>query len=110
MTPVKTKESTFTYLGPTHDIADMPCRREGRDTFSVWELSEEERLLIAGGANIRLGIHGMQPIPPVSLGVVSNSGCFAIVSCPCSVCGKEPTDPIHNNGPDNHAFKVRTGP
>ena len=34
-----------------------------------WQPDPGERALIAGGALVRLGIYGMEPIPPVSLGV-----------------------------------------
>lgn len=58
MRPIKTNESNFTYLGPEDDIADLPCRTEGMDTFSVWAPSEEDRKVIANGGNIRLGSYG----------------------------------------------------
>ena len=73
MEPIRTNESNFTYRGPSPVIADLPCRVDGADTFSVWELTERERSQIAAGANIRLGIYGMRPIPPVSLQVVANA-------------------------------------
>jgi len=72
-----TNESNFTYRGPTRDVGDLPCRIDGLDTFSIWTLTDEERQRIAAGANIRLGIHGMRPIPPVSLGVVETVGPYA---------------------------------
>ena len=106
MTPIKTQESNFTYLGPRQDIADLPCRVEQGNTFSVWELTAEERALVADGANVRLGIYGMRPIPPVSLSIVANADCFMKVACPCRECGKDATDTIHGNGPDTHAFKA----
>ena len=37
--------------------------------FMEWQPDPGERALIADGALIRLGIYGMEPIPPVSLGV-----------------------------------------
>lgn len=74
MEPIKTNESNFTYTGPTPEIGDLPCHVELDNTFSVWKLTDEERLLIAGGGNIRLGIYGMHPIPPVSLQVVPDDG------------------------------------
>jgi hypothetical protein len=75
MQPIRTNESNFTYLGPTRETADLPCRLEGqRDTFSVWEPTEEDRKIIAAGGHVRLGIHGVRPIPPVSLQVVANVG------------------------------------
>ena len=71
MTPITTNETNFAYLGPTPEVANLPCRREGHETFSVWALNDDERRQIAAGANIRLGLHGGHPIPPVSLQVVS---------------------------------------
>jgi hypothetical protein len=35
--------------------------------YSVWTFTPEEREYIARGANLVLGIVGMEPIPPVSL-------------------------------------------
>lgn len=105
MNPIKTRESNFTYLGPTPEVADLPCRTEGPNTFSVWELTPDERRLIADGANVRLGIHGMRPIPPVSLQVVGNDGPYARVADPCTVCGRGVEDAAHLSGPGTHAFK-----
>ncbi len=79
MRPIKTSRSNFTYTGPTPDIMDLPCERTqieggGQDgapvTFSVWELTEEEREFVARGGNIKLGIFYAHPIPPVSLQIV----------------------------------------
>lgn len=108
MDPIKTNESNFVYFGPTPEIADLPCRTEGRDTFSVWQLTEAERQAIAMGAHIRLGIYGARPIPPVSLQVVANSGPFERVSNPCLVCGKQVEDAVHGSGPGTHAFKAES--
>lgn len=106
MTPVRTKESNFVYLGPTDEIADLPCRVEGTTTFSIWALTDEEREAIAAGGNIRLGIFGAVPIPPVSLGVVHDGDLMARRLWPCRICGKESTDPVHENGgAETHAFK-----
>jgi hypothetical protein len=77
MRAVKTVETNMNYgppLGVDEDeIGNLPCARlveHGyRGIWSVWELSDEERKCIAEGYNIRLGIIGMEPIPPVSLGV-----------------------------------------
>lgn len=86
MQPVKTEKSNFVYKGPTEDIADLPCERvqeiyEGasgenrvhRAVYSVWEPTDEERQAIADGANVKLGILGMEPIPPVSVEVADES-------------------------------------
>lgn len=108
MNPIKTRETNFTYLGPTAEIADLPCRTEGLSTYSVWEPTPDERRMIAGGANVRLGIHGVRPIPPVSLQVVADDGPYARVADPCTVCGKPVEDPVHLSGPGTHAFKSQT--
>ena len=70
MKPVRTERSNFTYRGPTADIKDLPCRREDGGVYSTWELSPWERIAIAEGANIELGIYH-EPIPPVSLAIDS---------------------------------------
>lgn len=70
MIPVRTAASNFVYLGPTPDIGDAWCDRQaGPNVYLDWQPSAEEREAIAAGALIRLGIHGMEPIPPVSLNV-----------------------------------------
>lgn len=110
MQPVKTNESNFTYLGPTEEIADLPCRLEGPNTFCVWEPTESDRKLIAEGGHIRLGIYGAQPIPPVSLQIVANAGPYERVPAPCDACGKEVDDDVHALGPGTHAFRLRAKP
>ena len=70
MIPVRTSRSNFVYRGPTPDIGDAWVeRRPPRRVFLTWKPSDEERAAIAAGALIELGIHGMEPIPPVSLNV-----------------------------------------
>jgi hypothetical protein len=66
--PVRTERSNFTYRGPTHEIGDLPCRRQDGIVFSTWELTLDERIAVAEGANIELGIFA-EPIPPVSLAI-----------------------------------------
>lgn len=71
MKPIRTTNSNFTYRGPTPQIADLPCQRTvGGEVYSVWELSDTERIMIANGAQIRLGIF-VEPIPPVSMSIVN---------------------------------------
>lgn len=110
MTPIKVNESNFIYRGPTAEVADLPCRTEGNDrfgdTFSVREFTDAERQAIAMGANLRLGIYGMRPIPPVSLQVVDNQGPWQRVPNPCLICGQEVDAAVHQSGPDTHAFRV----
>ena len=69
MIPIRTNCSNFVYRGPTRDIGDAWVERvpAERVVYVVWQPSDEERAYIAAGGNIRLGIHGMEPIPPVSL-------------------------------------------
>ena len=70
MKPVPTKDDNMTYKGPTPDIGDLPCHRV-RPGFilSEWDLTKAERIAIARGGRIELGIHS-EPIPPVQLSVV----------------------------------------
>lgn len=70
MRPVATSRSNFTYVGPTPDVGALPCRREDGVVYSTWELTPEERIAIAEGANIELAIFN-EPIPPVSLAIDS---------------------------------------
>lgn len=78
----KTPSSNFVYRleGGTEDndlhvrrttvgdyYADDPASPDALVVVSVWEPSQEDRALIAGGANIELAIVGGQP--PVSLSV-----------------------------------------
>lgn len=74
MRPVRTAKSNLVYVGPTPNIGDLHCERRapGR-IYSVWEPTPDERKAIADGANIELGVMG-EPIPPVSLVVVSDQG------------------------------------
>lgn len=68
MIPVRTRASNFVYRGPTPDIGDAWVERTpGHNVYLDWQPNEAERAEIAAGALIRLGIHGMEPIPPVSL-------------------------------------------
>jgi hypothetical protein len=70
MTPVRTRASNFVYLGPTPDIGDAWVDRQpGHNVYLDWQPTDDERAAIAAGGLIRLGIHGMEPIPPVSLSV-----------------------------------------
>jgi hypothetical protein len=71
MIPVRTSRSNFVYRGPTPDIGDAWVERvpSARAVYLEWQPDDAERELIAAGALIRLGIYGMEPIPPVSLGI-----------------------------------------
>lgn len=66
MRPIRTEQSNFTYLGPVPRVADLPCQRQDAAVFAVYQPTDEERLAIAQGANIELGI-ATEPIPPVSV-------------------------------------------
>ena len=77
MKPVRTNRSNFVYRGPTLDIGDAWVERatirmpEGPVSvvYMDWQPTAEERDVIARKGVIRLGIWGMEPIPPVSLEV-----------------------------------------
>lgn len=82
MRPIETKETTMNYappLGGEAVVGGLPCTRalevdlgnamRVAGIYSIWEPTDAERREIAAGANLRLGIIGMEPIPPVSLGL-----------------------------------------
>lgn len=71
MKPIQTANSNFVYLGPRGDIGNLPCQRAPGVVLSVWELTDAERIMIANGAQVRLGIYGVEPIPPVMLDIVN---------------------------------------
>ncbi len=82
MKPVRTRESNLVYKGDGANVVDLPCQRArieegpfdgGTVIYSVWEPSDEQRAALADGALVRLGIYGMEPIPPVSLDVVEKA-------------------------------------
>lgn len=74
MKPVRTADSNFVYTGPTPDIADLHCQREGGGVVrSIWWFTPAEREAIAAGANLSLRIMG-EPIPPVQLEIVLDQG------------------------------------
>jgi hypothetical protein len=68
MQPVRTERSNFTYLGPSPEVGDLPCRREDGVVYSTWALTPDERIAVAEGANIELAIW-YHEIPPVSLAI-----------------------------------------
>jgi hypothetical protein len=68
MKPIRTTESNHTYHGPADDVADLPCQIDRQTTASTFQLSPEERELIAKGGFITLRLWG-HPIPPSSLTV-----------------------------------------
>ena len=75
MNPVRTNRSNFVYRGPTLDIGDAWVERElvampegqARVVWMDWQLDDVDRQAIAAGALIRLGVWGLEPIPPLSL-------------------------------------------
>jgi hypothetical protein len=69
MEPIKRSTHNFVYRGPTPDIGDLSCERGGGVVRSHWQPSEEELAVLNEGGSVELGIWGMEPIPPVSLGV-----------------------------------------
>lgn len=74
MDPVNNSWCNFTYLGPAPDIGDLACRREtvdGRPVVrSYWKPTEAELEQLNNFGTICLSIFS-EPIPPVSLGVVT---------------------------------------
>lgn len=68
MEPIRTARSNIVYIGPSPDVGDAWTESEPGTAWLVWEPTEEERAAIAGGANLRLGVH-QHPMPPVSLGI-----------------------------------------
>lgn len=69
MIPRSFPGQNLVYCGPTPDVGDLPCQRlRPGAILSVWELTPEERIAIAEGADIELTIL-IEPIPPVSLAV-----------------------------------------
>lgn len=113
MKPVKTPDTQFDYKGPTPDIGDLPCYRV-RPGFilSEWELTKAERIAIARGARIELGIH-TEPIPPVSLHVVQRDaeGALSYVDehgpweaiTPEELAGRRAATPDPNRKPSRRA-------
>jgi hypothetical protein len=105
--PVKTADTNFCYTGPIPEIADLPCRVEGHNTSSTWELTSDElEQLYLHGGRLRLTIIG-HPIPPVMLEVVSSDGPARRVKAPCDVCGLEVDEPVHMSGDGTHAYRHR---
>jgi hypothetical protein len=85
MRAVRTERSNFTYLGPVPRVADLPCRREDGKVFAVYELTDEERLMVANGAQICLGVY-CEPIPPVSMSIVNEPLAPAADDMHCERC------------------------
>lgn len=77
MNPVATHKTNFTFTHPG-DGGDLPCQRAEEDgnpvTNSAWELSADERALVAAGAQVELTIWGPGH-PPVAVTVVNPSCC-----------------------------------
>lgn len=71
MRPIRHLGSNFVYRGPTSNIGDLWVHRDGEGgVFAVYELTDEDRALIAAGAHIELGIY-QEPMPPVSMRVTN---------------------------------------
>lgn len=75
MRPIRTRKTIGIYgapIGQEDSIGGLPFWRAqneygGTTVYSVWTFDENDRRAIAQGANLVLGIVGMEPIPPVSL-------------------------------------------
>lgn len=76
MLPIKTNRSNFTYKGDGAGVGDLPCERTTESgvgvVYAVYEPAEEERRAIAEGGFIKIGIWGMEPIPPISLNTIKD--------------------------------------
>lgn len=102
--PIRTKKTTGIYGAPPGheaEIGGLPFYREktgiGESTavYSVWTFSPEERDYIARGANLVLGIVGMEPIPPVSLSLRDGEWFEAIAAPSEERPPKPPPPPLH---------------
>lgn len=80
MLPVKTKAATGIYGAPRGheaEVGGLPYWRDhdvmGGRTYTVvrsaWRPSADELAQLNAGGVIVLGIHGMEPIPPIDLAV-----------------------------------------
>lgn len=69
MQPVRTSRTTSTFYG--NDAKALPARVEDGVAFSVWDLTPAERMAVAEGARIELGVRmdHLETIPAVSLAV-----------------------------------------
>lgn len=76
--PIRTPKTTGIYGAPAgleDQVGGLPFYRAeslpGVSTvYSVWQFSDAEREWIAKGhANLVIGIVGMEPIPPISIGL-----------------------------------------
>lgn len=71
MTPIKTPRSNRVYTLPGGTpLNDLPVELREDGICSTWELTPEERMAVAEGANIELMIYDYRT-PPVSLAVAS---------------------------------------
>lgn len=69
MRPVRTPESTNIYALPGGNEDNyLYVRETGGEIHSDWELGEAERVMLAGGARVRLTLIGAL-VPPVILSV-----------------------------------------
>lgn len=101
MKPISTPDTNHNYVLPGGTRAnDLPCHRVRAGLIlSEWDLTKAERLAIARGGRVELGIH-TEPIPPVQLHVVMRDaeGGIEYVEAkgPCS----EPLTPAELAGGD----------
>lgn len=72
MIPRSFPAANLVYTGPSPEVGDLPCQRVAQGVIrSVWELTPDERVAVAEGADIALVIWS-EPIPPVALGVCTD--------------------------------------
>lgn len=73
MDPIRHPSHNFVYRGPTPEIGDLSCHRGSAEGMSLvtshWVPTADELKILNEGGSVKLGIWGLEPIPPVSLGV-----------------------------------------
>lgn len=71
MHPIRTEQANVVYRGPRDDIGDLWVQRDAQlgGVFATYELTDEDRAMLAQGGHLELGIY-CEPMPPVSLRVM----------------------------------------
>lgn len=73
MKPIRTPETNAVFTaaeGDEEDVFPLPVEVRGPGIHSTWELSDEEREMIAEGGVIEMGVAAKTP-PPVGLAVAA---------------------------------------
>jgi hypothetical protein len=75
MHPIKHGSSNLVYRGPTPNIGDLWVERvDPHHVRVVYDLTDNDRALIAEGGRIELAMYH-EPIPPISMGVLPERMC-----------------------------------